>query len=178
MHTLVSEKKQAIKEALKPQALHLLSLRIIRVSWTKWLPLTRAPAREQEGRRRKPLRLGRRHTPRHQAQPQGNEKEKVPLQIELLKLQLFTAPMAEDPHHLEGQTVGGGSISAFTEHLNPCVALGCVAVTGEADRYRADQRYSALLSSTCPRRRNRSDGFFAANRAGVESGSMGYCTQA
>ena len=173
-----SEKKQAIKEALKPQARRTSVVEDYSAELDEMASLTRALGKDKKDD--KTSQAWKKGYPYDtKLSRKAYEKEKRALQIELLKLQLWAKSTGQKILIIfEGRDAAGkgGSIKRFTEHLNPRGAR-VVALEKPTDIEQTQwyfQRYIKHLPS---------GGEIVlmdrswCNRAGVER-VMGYCTQA
>ena len=173
-----SEKKQAIKEALKPQARRTSVVEDYSAELDEMASLTRALGKDKKDD--KTSQAWKKGYPYDtKLSRKAYEKEKRALQIELLKLQLWAKSTGQKILIIfEGRDAAGkgGSIKRFTEHLNPRGAR-VVALEKPTDIEQTQwyfQRYIKHLPS---------GGEIVLmdrswyNRAGVER-VMGYCTQA
>ena len=173
-----SEKKQAIKEALKPQARRTSVVGDYSAELDEMASLTRALGKDKKDD--KTSQAWKKGYPYDtKLSRKAYEKEKRALQIELLKLQLWAKSTGQKILIIfEGRDAAGkgGSIKRFTEHLNPRGAR-VVALEKPTDIEQTQwyfQRYIKHLPS---------GGEIVLmdrswyNRAGVER-VMGYCTQA
>ena len=173
-----SEKKQAIKEALKPQARRTSVVEDYSAELDEMASLTRALGKDKKDD--KTSQAWKKGYPYDtKLSRKAYEKEKRALQIELLKLQLWDKSTGQKILIIfEGRDAAGkgGSIKRFTEHLNPRGAR-VVALEKPTDIEQTQwyfQRYIKHLPS---------GGEIVLmdrswyNRAGVER-VMGYCTQA
>ena len=173
-----SEKKQAIKEALKPQARRTSVVEDYSAELDELASLTRALGKDKKDD--KTSQAWKKGYPYDtKLSRKAYEKEKRALQIELLKLQLWAKSTGQKILIIfEGRDAAGkgGSIKRFTEHLNPRGAR-VVALEKPTDIEQTQwyfQRYIKHLPS---------GGEIVLmdrswyNRAGVER-VMGYCTQA
>lgn len=173
-----SEKKQAIKEALKPQARRTSVVEDYSAELDEMASLTRALGKDKKDD--KTSQAWKKGYPYDtKLSRKAYEKEKRALQIELLKLQLWAKSTGQKILIIfEGRDAAGkgGSIKRFTEHLNPRGAR-VVALEKPTDIEQTQwyfQRYIKRLPS---------GGEIVLmdrswyNRAGVER-VMGYCTQA
>lgn len=173
-----SEKKQAIKEALKPQARRTSVVEDYSAELDEMASLTRALGKDKKDD--KTSQAWKKGYPYDtKLSRKAYEKEKRALQIELLKLQLWAKSTGQKVLIIfEGRDAAGkgGSIKRFTEHLNPRGAR-VVALEKPTDIEQTQwyfQRYIKHLPS---------GGEIVLmdrswyNRAGVER-VMGYCTQA
>ena len=177
-HTPVLEKKQAIKEALKPQARRTSVVEDYSAELDEMASLTRALGKDKkDDETSQAWKKGYPYDTK--LSRKAYEKEKRALQIELLKLQLWAKSTGQKILIIfEGRDAAGkgGSIKRFTEHLNPRGAR-VVALEKPTDIEQTQwyfQRYIKHLPS---------GGEIVLmdrswyNRAGVER-VMGYCTQA
>ena len=173
-----SEKKQAIKEALKPQARRTSVVEDYSAELDEMASLTRALGKDKkDDETSQAWKKGYPYDTK--LSRKAYEKEKRALQIELLKLQLWAKSTGQKILIIfEGRDAAGkgGSIKRFTEHLNPRGAR-VVALEKPTDIELTQwyfQRYIKHLPS---------GGEIVLmdrswyNRAGVER-VMGYCTQA
>ena len=173
-----SEKKQAIKEALKPQARRTSVVEDYSAELDEMASLTRALGKDKkDDETSQAWKKGYPYDTK--LSRKAYEKEKRALQIELLKLQLWAKSTGQKILIIfEGRDAAGkgGSIKRFTEHLNPRGAR-VVALEKPTDIEQTQwyfQRYIKHLPS---------GGEIVLmdrswyNRAGVER-VMGYCTQA
>ena len=173
-----SEKKQAIKEALKPQARRTSVVEDYSAELDEMASLTRALGKDKKDD--KTSQAWKKGYPYDtKLSRKAYEKEKRAPQIELLKLQLWAKSTGQKILIIfEGRDAAGkgGSIKRFTEHLNPRGAR-VVALEKPTDIEQTQwyfQRYIKHLPS---------GGEIVLmdrswyNRAGVER-VMGYCTQA
>lgn len=173
-----SEKKQAIKEALKPQARRTSVVEDYSAELDEMASLTSALGKDKKDD--KTSQAWKKGYPYDtKLSRKAYEKEKRALQIELLKLQLWAKSTGQKILIIfEGRDAAGkgGSIKRFTEHLNPRGAR-VVALEKPTDIEQTQwyfQRYIKHLPS---------GGEIVLmdrswyNRAGVER-VMGYCTQA
>ena len=173
-----SEKKQAIKEALKPQARRTSVVEDYSAELDEMASLTRALGKDKKDD--KTSQAWKKGYPYDtKLSRKAYEKEKRALQIELLKLQLWAKSTGQKILIIfEGRDAAGkgGSIKRFTEHLNPRGAR-VVALEKPTDIEQTQwyfQRYIKHLPSGGEIVMMDRSWY---NRAGVER-VMGYCTQA
>ena len=116
-----SEKKQAIKEALKPQARRTSVVEDYSAELDEMASLTRALGKDKkDDETSQAWKKGYPYDTK--LSRKAYEKEKRALQIELLKLQLWAKSTGQKILIIfEGRDAAGkgGSIKRFTEHLNP-----------------------------------------------------------
>ena len=173
----VSEKKHAIKEALKPQVRRTSVVEDYAAELDEMASLTHALSGNKKSSRGDAWKIG--YPYDEKLGRKAYEKEKRALQIELLKLQLWAKSTGQKILIIfEGRDAAGkgGSIKRFTEHLNPRGAR-VVALEKPTDIEQTQwyfQRYIKHLPSGGEIDMMDRSWY---NRAGVER-VMGYCTQA
>ena len=173
----VSEKKHAIKEALKPQVRRTSVVEDYAAELDEMASLTHALSGNKKSSKGDAWKIG--YPYDEKLGRKAYEKEKRALQIELLKLQLWAKSTGQKILIIfEGRDAAGkgGSIKRFTEHLNPRGAR-VVALEKPTDIEQTQwyfQRYIKHLPSGGEIVMMDRSWY---NRAGVER-VMGYCTQA
>lgn len=172
-----AEKKQAIKEALKPQVRRTSVVEDYSAELDEMASLTHALNGKKDEETSEAWKKGYPYDTK--LSRKAYEKEKRALQIELLKLQLWAKSTGQKILIIfEGRDAAGkgGSIKRFTEHLNPRGAR-VVALEKPTDIEQTQwyfQRYIKHLPSGGEIVMMDRSWY---NRAGVER-VMGYCTQA
>ena len=173
----VSEKKHAIKEALKPQVRRTSVVEDYAAELDEMASLTHALSGNKKSSRSDAWKIG--YPYDEKLGRKAYEKEKRALQIELLKLQLWAKSTGQKILIIfEGRDAAGkgGSIKRFTEHLNPRGAR-VVALEKPTDIEQTQWYFQRYIKHLPTRGEIVLFDRSWYNRAGVER-VMGFCTPA